>query len=360
MRQAVLLGTPDTKRTIYLGHAAQKAGLHVLFLDWNGWKEHFPRGDIVLKIDPPSWDSCSLEQLGELIRDYKEQLGRLALMAERQNIWFLNSPEAIGALLDKRECKRTLIKAGVPVTEILGGEVPGALVENREQLLDWMERERMYQVFIKPVYGSGAAGIAAFRWYPGTGKMVLYTCALESCTDTGRKELVNTKKLRRFEEKDAIEGLLDKLLAMDCIVERWYAKAEHQGLSYDLRVVVQDGQIDFGLGRLSKGPITNLHLNNHPLKLEELGLPEGVMEDVTKVCLRAMGCWQGLSSAGIDVLLEKGSLKPRVIEMNAQGDLIYQDIYGENRIYGHQVQWMAGKSHGAQRRRGHRHGEKNE
>ena len=48
----------------------------------------------------------------------------------------------------------------------------------------------------------------------------------------------------------------------------------------------------------------------------------------------------GLGSVGIDILLEKGSLRPRVIEMNGQGDLIYQDIYGENQIYERQGEMM--------------------
>ena len=39
-------------------------------------------------------------------------------------------------------------------------------------------------------------------------------------------------------------------------------------------------------------------------------------------------------------MLERGSLKPRIIEMNAQGDLLYQDIYGENVIYQRQVEIM--------------------
>lgn len=56
------------------------------------------------------------------------------------------------------------------------------------------------------------------------------------------------------------------------MVERWYAKAEYAGFSYDLRAVLQDGRLDFLLGRLSKGPITNLHLNNHPLPADRPGL----------------------------------------------------------------------------------------
>ena len=127
---------------------------------------------------------------------------------------------------------------------------------------------------------------------------------------------------------------------MDCIVERWYAKAEHQGYSYDLRAVVQDGRLDFLLGRLSKGPITNLHLNNHPLEIAALKLPEHTLEDIAMLCRKSMEIYPGLRSAGIDILLEKGSMKPRIIEMNAQGDLIYQDIYNENSIYGHQARMM--------------------
>ena len=44
--------------------------------------------------------------------------------------------------------------------------------------------------------------------------------------------------------------------------------------------------------------------------------------------------------AGIDVLLEKGTMKPYIIEINGQGDLIYQDIYDENRIYKRQIEMM--------------------
>ena len=57
-----------------------------------------------------------------------------------------------------------------------------------------------------------------------------------------------------------------------------------------------------------------------------------------------MDCFPGLSGAGIDLLPERGRLSLRVIEMNAQGDLMYQDIFHENRIYRHQAarmrQWL--------------------
>ena len=40
------------------------------------------------------------------------------------------------------------------------------------------------------------------------------------------------------------------------------------------------------------------------------------------------------------MLLEQGTMKPYIIEINGQGDLIYQDIYGENRIYKRQIEMM--------------------
>lgn len=391
MRQAVLLGSPGTKRTIYLEKGAEAEGISFRLLDWKKfpfrsadspasplrkdlvlkndfrddtaladpfWNET-ARENVFLKIDPPLWESCCLDELNILARDYEKKLQWLAELGKKRQITFLNKPEDILALLDKRACKRRLAEAGIPVTEELDGigravfpvaetldSVGQAVlpvaetldgVGRADLLLDSMERRRIFQVFIKPVCGSGAAGAAAFRWQPRSGRMILYTCAMEN-PETGR--LVNTKRLRRFTDRKQVLSMIGRLLELGCIVERWYAKAEHNGFSYDLRAVVQDGRMDFILARLSSGPITNLHLNNHPLKGNELGLPCHVMEDVEQLCIRAAGCYPELRSVGIDVLLEKGSLRPRIIELNGQGDLIYQDIYGQNRIYLHQAEMM--------------------
>lgn len=391
MRQAVLLGSPGTKRTIYLEKGAEAEGISFRLLDWkkfpfrsadspasplrkdlvlkNDFRDDTALADpfwnetawenVFLKIDPPLWESCCLDELNILAQDYEKKLQWLAELGKKRQITFLNKPEDILALLDKRACKRRLAEAGIPVTEELDGigravfpvaetldSVGQAVlpvaetldgVGRADLLLGSMERRRIFQVFIKPVCGSGAAGAAAFRWQPRSGRMILYTCAMEN-PETGR--LVNTKRLRRFTDRKQVLSMIGRLLELGCIVERWYAKAEHNGFSYDLRAVVQDGRMDFILARLSSGPITNLHLNNHPLKGNDLGLPCHVMEDVEQLCIRAAGCYPELRSVGIDVLLEKGSLRPRIIELNGQGDLIYQDIYGQNRIYLHQAEMM--------------------
>ena len=353
MRRAVLLGSPNTKRTAYLIKAAEQTGTALGFLNWEDWNGQLPEGELFLKIDPPLWTSYALGQLETLTEAYRKQLAEIGRLAKKRNVDFFNTPSAIMTLLDKRICKERLVRAGLPVTEQLCGQDgaddfpdtgfcpdtcrnQAADINDTEQLLELMRRRNVCQVFIKPVSGSGAAGVSAFRIHPGTGQMSLYTCACEKF-DEG---LINTKKLHRYMDTGEVTKILDRLLELNCIVERWYPKAAHGGYTYDLRVVVQERRVDYILARLSKGPVTNLHLNNHPLPVEELGLPVQTRESVEELCKKAVDGFPGLWSAGIDLLLEKGSLRPRIIEMNAQGDLIYQDIYHENVIYRRQAEWM--------------------
>lgn len=304
-------------------------------LDWKDWNGRLPEGEIFLKIDPPLWDSCSLERLEPLTEEYQRQLAGIEQAARGRQVEFLNTPSAVRDLLDKRRCKERLLRAKLPVTELLRGSQSDR-IRTAELLIENMRQEKVCQVFIKPVSGSGAAGVSAFRIQPGTGRMSLYTCA-SADADTG---LINTKKLRQYTDSREAADLLDRLLKLDCVIERWYPKASYGGYTYDLRAVVQEQRVDYILARLSKGPVTNLHLNNHPLPVKELGLPFRILENVEELCKRAADCFPGLGSAGIDILLEKGSHNPRIIEMNAQGDLIYQDIYQENIIYRRQAERM--------------------
>ena len=197
MRQTALLGNADTKRTDYFRQAAKKAGLPICFADWNDWErqwESLTETELFLKIDPPLWKSCFLEELDSLTDDYKKKLDKLAKAADACKIEYFNHPSAIAELLDKRACKKKLKQNGLPVTESLEAaeeEAPNRL--SVETLLEMMERCGIHQVFIKPVNGSGAAGVSAFRWQPRTGRMMLYTCSLEQ-EGIG---LVNTKRLRR-------------------------------------------------------------------------------------------------------------------------------------------------------------------
>ena len=277
----------------------------------------------VVKIDAPAWESSRLSDLGELTDQYVEWLHRLSGLPVGA---FLNHPLEIAEVLDKRRCKEKLIQNNVPVTQMYPQRFSCG-----EELISYLKEHRIGQVFVKPVRGSGAAGVAALRFSPGNGRMALYTCAASE-----QDVLFNTKRMYRLEGKKAAD-FLDRLLKLDCVVERWHGKASWQGYCYDLRVILQAGRVDYIFPRLSKGPITNLHLNNHSVEFEELHLERKTTERIKEVCLRAAECYPGLGSMGMDVLLEQGSLEPRIIEINAQGDLLHRDVYGENRIYKRQI-----------------------
>lgn len=322
----ILIGEEGSKRTDYMKKAA--AGLDTR-LEVIGWDALLKGIDLrqfegaAVKIDPPSFQTVHLSDMQKHLEKYRDVLQSLAQAECR----FLNPPGSIWQLLDKRETKLLLQGQGIPVTQMFSEDI-----RTSEQLLERMERKHCYSVFVKPRYFSGAAGVAAFRIHPVSGKMKLYT----SCRTEG-KQLVNTKKLFALDDRREILPLLNQLLLLDCVVERWHPKADFQEKSFDLRIVFQFGHVAHVVVRQSKGPITNLHLNNQALDIQALGMEKKIWKEIVGVCEQAVSFFPNLSMAGIDILLERETLRPLIIEMNGQGDLIYQDIYGENRIYREQV-----------------------
>lgn len=336
IRKVLLLGVEGEKRKIYFEKAIYEAGLDYEFCDWNNFLLLEKREDLkhcIIKIDAPKWDSSILSDLDKLTNQYKEALFTLAELPFGA---YFNHPMDIFRILDKRKCKEKLIQNGIPVTKPIFH-----VFSKSDELLSFMRENQLRQVFIKPVMGSGAAGVSALRFAPTKNKIVLYTCAqlLED-------KLINTKRMHRLEQDKAVE-FLDALLKLDCIVEKWHKKSSCQSKDndyfdnqyyFDLRVIVQDGRIDYILPRLSKGPITNLHLNNLSINFNELNLKKSTIDKLCDVCIRAAACYPRLNSVGLDVLLEKDSEKPYIIEMNSQGDLMHKDVYSDNIIYTKQVQ----------------------
>ena len=88
MRRIVLIGSPDTKRTVYLKKAAERTGISVELLDWQDWSGELPEGELFLKIDPPLWESWSLKQLRTLTESYRRHLTETEQAAENRHIEF--------------------------------------------------------------------------------------------------------------------------------------------------------------------------------------------------------------------------------------------------------------------------------
>ena len=77
-----------------------------------------------VKIDPPEYASCYVDEIGSLIQPYKELLQQ---MEELADVTFLNHPKGILQTLDKAACKKTLKEAQVPVTPVIAQGVTGYL-----------------------------------------------------------------------------------------------------------------------------------------------------------------------------------------------------------------------------------------
>lgn len=326
----ILVGTKQNKRTEYMRQAAKQQGIPFSLLSYEySYEEllqqlHHVSGAV--KIDPPSFHEDALAPMREHLKQYQSFLKQLCSCPCQ----FLNHPSALGTLLDKYQCKEVLRKHNLSVTECFMPEV-----KSLKELTVAMEEHRVPSIFLKPVHYSGAAGVVALRRNPATGECIAMTSAAVK-----QGQLYNTKHLYRMKKQEEIRELLRCLLPLGVMAERWIPKDTVHGMSYDLRVVVQFGRVAHIVVRQSKGVITNLHLNNRAETVEVLALNRQQYEAIEELCINAVRLFDGLSYAGVDVLLDKKSKKPYIIEMNGQGDLIYQDIFGKNRIYAEQAAYM--------------------
>lgn len=328
-KKIYLIGDERTKRFSYFQLAAEQLGVNFICLPWSNykrtWSADILEGGLV-KIDPPFWQEADFDKMRDKLEWYRSALMEFG----NKEAIYLNTPSVILQMLDKRYCKKVLCDAGIATTKAVVWQV-----ENFEHLLEEMRQSQCSSVFLKPVFGSGASGVIGFRCHPHTGAMSAYTsCQIENGS------LYNTKKLTCLTKPSQIQPIIDQLCKMDVMAERWYAKAEHNEKKFDLRVLYQLGKMEFIVARQSKEPITNLHLNNQALDYHELALSKSQLENMEMLCLKATAQFSQCHMAGVDILLKKGSLTPYIIEMNGQGDLLYQDIYGDNIVYKRQLQWL--------------------
>lgn len=326
MGKIVLIGEREAKRTKFFLLAAKDIGERVYFMDIHKIEKEKLQNSIV-KIDPMIMKEIELEQLNLVVSQYRE---RILSLEGIKDIKFLNSPRSILAMLDKRKSKNILLNSNIATTPLLGDNI-----KNINELKQVMEEKKIYSVFIKPVFGSGAAGVVAYRYNAKLNKEIVITSIV-------RKEdkLINTKKIIKYTDSEEIEKILGNILLQDAIVEKWIPKAEYKGFHYDIRAVCQFNQVDFMVGRGSSQPITNLHLNNNAIVMGELNISPKIIDQIHTLCKNAISYFSGAQTVGIDILLAKDSLTPYIIEMNGQGDLLYQDIYKENKVYKRQIQEM--------------------
>ena len=335
--QIIVVSNSLSKRIEYFVEAGKHLQTEVCFMTYEELFSCLPLlRQAVIKLEPCVSDETNFLKYALLNQAYKETLQRLSEMSLPDDVCFLNTPDALLRALDKKETKEVLMDKGLKVTPMLPS--PQSFDELRQLLADCGRG-----CFLKPRYGSGAGGIMAIRYQPNRNKWVVYT-TLRQVDGV----IHNTKRINRLSVEKEIIPLAEAVIQTEAILEEWIPKAQLQGENYDLRVVCRESEIDYIVVRCSKGSITNLHLNNKAHWWNELSLSEEVRQQIYFQCQEAVQSLD-LQYAGVDVLIERGTDIPYIIEVNGQGDHVYQDMFAHNSIYTQQIKNIKKKYNHANR-----------
>lgn len=256
-------------------------------------------------------------------RGWKACLDRIG--RETREIWpevrFMNDPADIQLMFDKRTCQQHLYSQGVHVPPTLQSSLP---IRSYTDLRTAMQSAGMNRVFVKLACGSGASGVVAYQINPRTGdEIAITTMGMEQAQ--GKTIFYNEGRLRKYSRNGEVAALMNWLCAEGAQIERWMPKATFDQRAYDIRQLVAGGQAGHAIMRLSRTPITNLHLRNERMLPAEAGLDEQRMSLVRTAAQAAMSAFPNSWSAGIDVMLTSDSnLRAYVLDVNPFGDLLYR------------------------------------
>ena len=249
-------------------------------------------------------------------RGFRATLRRLAAeRAAHPGVRWTSSPEDVIILFDKRCCQQRFAAAGLPIPAGLGR------VQSFAELTARMAETGMRQVFVKLACGSSASGVVAFRT-GGSRMQALTTVEMERHDSELR--LYNSRRVRTYESPAEVVPLLDALCREGVQVEEWIPKAGFEGHVFDLRLLVIGGEVRHIVPRLSRQPMTNLHLLNRRGDLRRLQavVPPQRWQEALATAQRAARLFSGCLHVGVDLLFTPSFRRHAVLEANAFGDLL--------------------------------------
>jgi len=316
----LLIANPENRRAAFFREAVERRGGRCRELSWLEVLAGAPVEGERIRVDSPgeNWDV----ECGFVGRTEPEDRGRIRgldvayerfveVLSTFPNARYMNSPAAIGAMFDKVETKRRLAAEGVGVPSTFG------IVRTFDALREVTERSGRHRFFVKPRHGSSASGVLALSM---RGDRVLAQTSVEREGD----RLYNSLRMRRYSTLAEVRTVVDLLGAEDeLLVEEWVPKASTQGRTFDLRLVVIGGRTDHAVVRLSRHPMTNLHLGNARGDLVVLRDDLGSRwEDLRSTACRAASSFHGALYAGVDIALTPDHKRITTFEVNAFGDLL--------------------------------------
>lgn len=227
----------------------------------------------------------------------------------------LTPPADVEILFDKPRCQDLFARSAIPVPRGLGPVL--SFAELRER----MRATGCASVFVKLAHGSSASGVVAYRT---NGIRHEAVTTVEMVRQGGELLLYNSRLIRHYREPGEIARLIDALAREGVQAEEWRPKAALGDHAFDLRVVVIAGAARHVVVRMSRTPMTNLHLGNRRGEPDSVA---GRMGDegwsaALRTCERAAAVFPGSLHAGVDLLIAPDFRGHAVLEANAFGDLL--------------------------------------
>lgn len=315
----------------YLRHEVRLADVlesgAVLRIESPGQNLEVERAILAAGYDPAGSSEFSPQQLGRMALERGRILGprqwyagftRLLdrIAADRAQAGahaVFNDEPSIALLFDKVRCHSRLEELSIPCPRSLGP------VGSYEELRDRMRAEGVGRVFVKLRWGSSGSGVVALE--SSRARTQAFT-TVEVVESGGRRLLYNSRRIRRLVDDRAIGWLVSDLAREGIHVEQWVPKAGQDGHAADLRVVVIAGVPAHAVVRLSRSPITNLHLKNRRGCVATLRarMGEPAWHDLLATCRRVGAAFPGCHYVGVDLAVLPGYLRHAVLEANAFGD----------------------------------------
>jgi hypothetical protein len=249
-------------------------------------------------------------------------------------------PADVEVLCDKDQCQELFARHGIPVPRGLGP------VHSFEELHERMRETGCRRVFVKLAHGSSASGVVAYQT-SGARQQALTT--VEVVRQHGELRLYNSRRIRGSHKPADIAELIDALAREGVRVEEWVPKAGFEEHVFDLRVVVIAGRARHVVVRMSRGPVTNLHLLNRRGDLSVLLARMGpeAWRAALRTCERAAVVFPGSLHLGVDLLVAPGFRRHAVLEGNAFGDLLPGVLSAGVDTYEAEIRAVIGQSNGA-------------
>lgn len=354
VKKLVVIGNPTGRRAELLDAAVRRRGdVAMRVVPWTELLagradlRGLVRGGDVVRIDSPGKDIDAERALLRYARPGDAAWSRTidALPDERGRVWWpafwyaglcraldliaaqlaacpphraTADPEDIARMFDKTAALAHLRAAGVPVPQAIGR------ISGFDELILRMREREWSRAFVKLVHGSSASGAIALRT-SRDGKMQAYTTAeLDRVGEDGAPRIYNTRRVRTLTSLRDVAAVVDAIAAHAAHAERWIPKAGIDGRTFDARVLVIAGRARHVVVRLSRTPMTNLHLLNDRQDESRVRARcgEAAWNAMMSSCERAAAAFPQSLHAGVDLLIAPDFKRHAVLEMNAFGDLL--------------------------------------